>query len=112
MLDPDFAERLVKAEERAKSNTHQIEELKPIVNEIHTISKTMVKLIEEFKYISENVGEIKQDVSKLSSKVEDLESKPAKEWSSMKRTVFNTLVGALAGAFSTGVLALIAQSIP
>lgn len=109
MIDPEIAERLVKAEERSKSNTHQIEELKPVVNAIHTISKTMVELISECKHTNENVGEIKQDVSKLSNKVESLENEPAKEWSSMKRTIFNTLVGALAGALATGLLALLAQ---
>lgn len=111
MTDIEMAERLVKVEERAKSNTHQIEELKPVVNEIHAISKTMVELIGECKHTNENVEEIKEDVSKLSSKVENIEQEPAKEWSSMKRTIFNTLVGALAGALATGLLALLAQTI-
>lgn len=109
MIDPEIAERLVKVEERAKSNTHQIEELKPVVNEIHTISKTMVELMGECRRTNENVDEIKQDVSKLNDKVENIEKEPAKEWSSMKRTIFNTLVGALAGALATGLLALLAQ---
>lgn len=109
MIDPEIAERLVKVEERAKSNTHQIEELKPVVNEIHAISKTMVELIGECRHTNENVEEIKQDVSKLSDKVENLEQEPAKNWSSMKKTIFNTLIGALAGALATGLLALLAQ---
>ncbi len=111
MTDPEIVERLVKVEERAKINSHQIEELKPVVNEIHAISKTMVELIGECKHTNENVEEIKQDVSKLSNKVENIEQEPAKAWSSMKRTIFNTLVGALAGALATGLLALLAQTI-
>lgn len=109
MIDPEIAERLVKVEERAKSNTHQIEELKPVVNEIHAISKTMVELIGECKHTNENVEEIKQDVSKLSVKVENIEQEPAREYSSIKKTVVNTLIGALIGALATGLLALIAQ---
>lgn len=111
MTDLEMAERLVKVEERSKSNTHQIEELKPVVNEIHAISKTMVELIGECKHTNENVEEIKEDVSKLSNKVENIEQEPAKEWSSVKKTIFNTLVGALAGALATGLLAILAQTI-
>ena len=47
MIETEYVERLTKVEERSKSNTHQIEDLKPVVNEIHTMSKTMVELIGE-----------------------------------------------------------------
>ncbi len=109
--DAEIVERLVKVEERSKSNTHQIEELKPIVAEIHNMSKTMVELISEVKHTNENVKTIKDDVNELSTKVEAIEQEPAKAWSNAKKTVFNTILGAIAGALATGILALLAQSL-
>ena len=38
MQDFEVLERLTKAEERTKSNTHRLDKLEPIVNEIHTMS--------------------------------------------------------------------------
>lgn len=109
MTETEIAERLVKVEERAKSNTHHIEELKPIVEEIHTMSKTMVELIAECKHTNESVVGIKRDVNKLSNKVERIEQEPAKAWGNMKKTVFNTILGALAGAVATGIVAILAN---
>lgn len=111
MTGAEIAERLTKVEERAKSNTHQIEELKPVVDEIHNMSKTMVELISECKHTNENVTDIKQDVTILSGKVEAIEQEPAKAWSNMKKTVFNTILGALAGALATGIVAILANAV-
>ena len=36
MQDFEVLERLTKAEERTKSNSHRLDKLEPIVNEIHT----------------------------------------------------------------------------
>ena len=43
--------RLTRVEARAKSNTHRIDKLEPIVEEIHTMSETMVQLVEEVKHM-------------------------------------------------------------
>ena len=50
VIETEFVERLTKVEERSKSNTHQINDLKPVIEEIHTMSKTMVELIGEVKH--------------------------------------------------------------
>ncbi len=39
------------------------------------------------------------------------EAAPAEQWGSMKRTVFNTVIGAGAGAFATGAIYMMAQFI-
>ena len=100
MNEIEIAERLTKVEERAKSNTHQIDELKPVVNEIHTMSKTMVQLVGEVQHTNENVVELKE-------KVETLENEPAERWNSMRRTIFTTVVSTVAGALVGAILALI-----
>ena len=46
MQEMEFMERLTKAEERSKSNTHRLDKLEPIINEIHTMANTMVQLVE------------------------------------------------------------------
>ena len=46
MDEKEIVERLTKVEERSKSNTHRLEKLEPIVGEIHTMSKTMIQLVE------------------------------------------------------------------
>lgn len=102
MIETEFVERLTKVEERSKSNTHQINDLKPVVDEIHTMSKTMVELIGEVRHTNENVSELKE-------KVEIMEKEPAERWSSMKRTIFNTMVGAGAGAVATSLIYIMAQ---
>lgn len=111
MDETAIVKRLTKVEERAKSNTHQIKEIKPIVEEIHTLSKTMVELISECKHTNENVTDLKRDVSKLDDRIGTIEQEPAKNWTNAKRTVFNTILGAIAGAIATGIIALLAMSL-
>lgn len=103
--EAEIIERLTKVEERSKSNTHQIEELKPVVNEIHEMSKTMVELIGECRHTNESVSDIKSNVSTLKSKVEAIEKEPASEWRSFKRILFTALASAIIGAIVTGAIA-------
>ena len=89
VIETEFVERLTKVEERSKSNTHQINDLKPVIEEIHTMSKTMVELIGEVKHTNENVSELKD-------KVDILEKEPGKQWTATKRTFFTATVGTAA----------------
>ncbi len=102
MIETEYVERLTKVEERSKSNTHQIEDLKPVVNEIHTMSKTMVELIGEVRHTNENVSELKE-------KVEIMEQEPAKQWSATKRTFFTSITSSIGTAVAAGILYLISK---
>lgn len=102
MIETEYVERLTKVEERSKSNTHQIEDLKPVVNEIHTMSKTMVELIGEVRHTNENVSELKE-------KVEIMEQEPAKQWSATKRTFFTSVTSSIGTAVAAGILYLISK---
>ena len=102
MIETEYVERLTKVEERSKSNTHQIEDLKPVVNEIHTMSKTMVELIGEVRHTNENVSELKE-------KVEIMEQEPAKQWSATKRTFFTSITSSIGTALAAGILYLISK---
>lgn len=102
MIETEYIERLTKVEERSKSNTHQIDDLKPVVNEIHTMSKTMVELIGEVRHTNENVSELKE-------KVEIMEQEPAKQWSATKRTFFTSITSSIGTAVAAGILYLISK---
>ena len=102
MIETEFVERLTKVEERSKSNTHQIEDLKPVISEIHTMSKTMVELIGEVKHTNENVSELKD-------KVDVLEREQGKQWSATKRTFFTAITSSIGTAVAAGILYLISK---
>lgn len=94
MNEVDIEHRLTENEQRSKSNTHRIDKLEPIVNEIHTMSETMVRLVGEVQHTNENVSEIKE-------KVEVLESKPSARMEQIKTAI----IAAIASAIISGVIA-------
>ena len=94
MNEVDIEHRLTENEQRAKSNTHRIDKLEPVVNEIHTMSETMVRLVSEVQHTNENVSEIKE-------KVEVLESKPSARMEQIKTAI----IAAIASAIIGGVIA-------
>lgn len=102
MNELEIVQRITAVEERAKSNTHQIAELKPVVEEIHTMSKTMVQLVAKVQHTNESVTEIKE-------KVEELEKEPGRNWNTAKQTVLDTFIKVLAGAVVTGLITLALQ---
>ncbi len=94
MNEVDIEHRLTENEQRAKSNTHRIDKLETIVNEIHTMSETMVHLVSEVQHTNENVSEIKE-------KVDVLESKPSARMEQIKTAI----IAAIASAIIGGVIA-------
>lgn len=109
MIETEYIERLTKVEERSKSNTHQIEDMKPVVNEIHTMSKTMVELISEVRHTNENVSDISEKMEKIDSKVEEIERRPGKNWSATQRTFFTSITSSIGTAVAAGILYLISK---
>jgi len=96
--------RLTEVESRSKSNTHRIDKLERVTEEIHTMSNTMIQLVEEVKHTNETVSSLDQKVEKMDGRVDDMERAPGKEWSNAKRTVFNTVVGAVIGFLIAGLM--------
>lgn len=104
MDELDIEHRLTEVEQRAKSNTHRLEELAPVVKEIHIMSNTMIKLVEEVKHTNETVSNLDKKVEKMDSRVDEMENAPGKEWSDVKKTVFNTILGAVVGFLIAGLM--------
>ncbi len=99
-MDLEHEKRLTEVEQRSKSNTHRLDKLEPIVNEIHTISRTMVEMTTELKHTNNTI-------EKMSEKVESLENEPAKRWKDSTKAIFNAFLGALGSAIAAGIIYLL-----
>ena len=103
--------RLTRVEARAKSNTHRIDKLEPIVEEIHTMSETMVQLVEEVKHTNENVCALDEKIDSMDARVDVMEHAPAEDAKKYKSAAVTTIIGTVVGALTTGFLAMIVQYI-
>ena len=111
MNEIDIEHRITDVENRAKSNTHRLDKLEPIVEEIHTMSNTMVQLVQEVKHTNETVNNLDAKVDRMDSRVDDMEKAPAKDAKTYKATAITAIISTIAGAFATGIIVLIAQFI-
>lgn len=100
MIDLENENRLTRVEERSKSNTHRLDKLEPIVDEIHTMSETLVEMASEMRHTNKNMEAIKD-------KVESLEQEPARKWKDSTKAVFNAFLGAIGTMAAAGVIYLL-----
>ena len=96
--------RLTEVEQRSKSNSHRIDKLEPIVEEIHTMSNTMVQLVQEVKHTNEAVSAIDKKVDRMDSRVDEMEKAPAKKWDKVKDKLIDLVLGAMVGFLITGLI--------
>lgn len=99
-MDLEHERRLTEVESRSKSNTHRIDKLEPIVEEIHTMSETLVEMALEMKHTNKNVEEIKV-------KVDTIERKPVRNFNDAKKAFFNAFLGAIGTVAAGGVIYLL-----
>ena len=111
MDEIEIEHRLTENEQRAKSNTHRLDKLEPIVEEIHTMSKTLVQLVEEVKHTNETVNGLDEKVDRMDSRVDDMERAPADDAKKYKNTAITAIISTVAGAFATGIIVMIAHFI-
>lgn len=71
-----YENRLVKVEERSKSNTHRIDKLEESTEAINRLAVSIQVMAEKQDYVANTVD-------KLDSKVTALEQKPLKRWDSL-----------------------------
>lgn len=100
----EIEHRLTEVEQRSKSNTHRIDKLEPIVDEIHTMSKTMVELVQEVKHTNEAVGNLDVKVDRMDSRVDEMEKAPAKKWKNTGEKVVSTVIGSFVGFLIAGLI--------
>ena len=82
MDDIDFAKELATVENSVKSAHKRLDD--------------MNKLIESIRDVATEIKYLRDDVNKLSTDIENVKNRPAKFW--------DKLVGAIVGAFATGLV--------
>lgn len=104
MDELEIEHRLTEVEQRSKSNTHRIDKLEPIVQEIHTMSNTMVQLVQEVKHTNEAVSSLDAKVERMDGRVDEMERAPAKRMNSVKNKIIDTVLGVVVGFLVAGLI--------
>lgn len=94
---------------KLENHDQQIKSLKHRMDEQEEQSKTIQELVLSVKELALNMQAMIEVQGKQGDRLAKLEAEPAERWSSMKKTVFNTIVGAMAGAVATGLIYIMAQ---
>ena len=104
MNELEIEHRITEVEQRTKHNTHRLDKLEPIIDEIHTMSNTMVQLVQEVKHTNEAVTNLDTKVDRIDSRVDEMEKAPAKVWENTKKTILDKVVGAVIGFLIAGLV--------
>ena len=96
---------------KRENHDQQIKSLKHRMEEQEEQSKAINDLVLSVQKLAINMERMLNEQTSQNERLQKLEQEPAKQWSNMKRTIFNTVVGAGAGAFATGVIYTVAQYI-
>lgn len=96
--------RLTKVEERSKSNSHRLDELEHITDEIHTMSITMVELVQEMKHTNETVTNLDAKVDRMDSRVDEMEKTPVKKYVNIKKIIIDKVVGGIVTFLLAGLI--------
>lgn len=90
MTDEEIATKLTEVEQRGKSNTHQIEEVKRRQDNLDKLVTTVASMATEQEDIKSDVTEIKGDVKALTAA-------PAQHWDNLVGQIVWALVAAAVG---------------
>lgn len=96
--------RLTKVEERSKSNSHRLDKVELVVEEIHTMAITMVELVQEVKHTSETVKSLDEKVERMDSRVDQMEKAPAEDYKKIKNSAVEKIISGIVGFIIAGVL--------
>lgn len=91
-------ERLVKVEDRSKTNTHRIDELERRADDTE-------KLVTSVAIIAEKQNQMEGDVKEMKGDVKKLVEKPAKRWdTAVEKVVYAVLLAVVAYLLAKGGL--------
>ncbi|MDB2011919.1 hypothetical protein [[Clostridium] symbiosum] len=94
---------------KLENHDQQIKSLKHRMDEQEEQSKTIQELVLSVKELALNMQTMIEVQGKQGDRLAKLEAEPAERWNGMQKTVFNTIVGAMAGAVATGLIYIMAQ---
>lgn len=109
--DSDIIKELAETKERAKSNSHRLDNVEEDIKEIKTENKVIYSLVESIKTISESVSDIKGDIKEikkgqgdLSTKISEVESKPAQQIANNVNTIKVAVYTCIATLMVSGII--------
>ena len=94
-MDLDHEKRLTAVEDRAKSNTHRLDEVEKRQDNLDDLVASVAVFAKEQEHIQQDVQEIKADVKALTDK-------PGKRWEGLVDKILLVLVGAFAAWLASG----------
>ena len=102
MEDETLRAELARLHDEERRQNRRIEILEESVRAIQELTISVHALAHDMKQMLEEQKE-------QGKRLDQLEAAPAKAWKGAKQTVINTIIGAFAGAFASGVIYIIAQ---
>ena len=104
--------RLVKTEERSKSNTKRLDEVEKKQENLESLTKSVYLMANEQEHIRADLKETKEDVKEIKEAVilygqerkeidevkgdvAELKGKPAKRWEEVVKVIISAVVGAV-----------------
>lgn len=94
-MDLDHEKRLTAVEDRAKSNTHRLEDVEKRQDNLDELVASVAVFAKEQEHIQQDVKEIKADVKALTDK-------PGKRWEGLVDKVLLVLAGAFVAWLASG----------
>ena len=104
MTDEEIAVKLNSLEYETKSAKHRL-------GDLEVQNKAIQDLALSVRDLTLNMGNMMEEQQRQGADIEKLKYEPAESWGNMKSIIFNTIVGAGAGAFATGIFYIVAQNI-
>ena len=95
-MEQDYLERLCSAEERGKSNTHRLDRLEALAEELHAQGQSLAVMCSQL----ETQGET---LTTLTRRVSDLEQKPGERWDKVIGAIIGAVVGVVIGMIFAGM---------
>ena len=89
-MEPEYEQRLTEVEERAKSNSHRLDEVEKRQDDLDELVSTVKVLAVREENVETDVKEIKSDVKSLTNK-------PAQRWDRMVEKAIWAVVAAVVG---------------
>lgn len=96
---------------KLEAHEHEIKSLKHRMGDQEEQGKTTQELVLAVKELALNMQAMIKEQGIQGAKIAKLEAAPGEAYNNMKRTIINTIIGVVAGAFATGTILMIAQNI-
>lgn len=100
MDDATINAELARLHDEETRQNRRLENLEDSVKQMSSIALSVQRL-------ADSMERMLKEQEKQGQRLDAIEKKPGEAWNSMQRTVFNTIVGAVAGALAVGLAQMV-----